>query len=170
MKEIEAMCGLIERINKGGVMLTWQDIITFTHQGNPQPDTVVRKSDAQWREQLGEAQYYVMRQHGTERPFSNQMCELFEPGLYRCAGCQNLLFDSGSKFDSRTGWPSFAQPMKSNAISYYLDDTLASPRIEVRCNQCESHLGHVFPDGPAPSGLRYCVNAVSIEKVNQEAS
>lgn len=150
-------------------MLNWQDVVTYANQGNPAPDRTLHLSDAEWQTRLSDKQYYVMRQHGTERPFSDQMCELFEPGQYRCVGCQTMLFDSGSKFDSQTGWPSFSQPFKTNAVSYHLDQTLAQIRVEVRCNCCEAHLGHVFPDGPRPSGLRYCINAVAIEKVEQEA-
>lgn len=89
-------------------MLNWQQVLDFANQGNPKPEREVTRSDEEWRTLLDEQQYYVMRQHGTERAFSNAMCELFEPGLYQCAGCQTLLFDSATKFDSGTGWPSFS--------------------------------------------------------------
>ncbi|PID45645.1 MAG: peptide-methionine (R)-S-oxide reductase [Proteobacteria bacterium] len=146
-------------------MLTWQDVIEFAQNGNPPPDKTVQKTDAEWREQLTDEVYYVTRQAGTERPFSSQLCSLFEPGLYGCACCNSLLFNANEKFESGTGWPSFTQPIKDNAISYHMDNTLAATRIETRCNSCGGHLGHVFPDGPKPSGLRYCMNAVALHKI-----
>ncbi len=148
-------------------MLHWNDIIKFAAEGNPEPDREVRKTEDEWREQLTEEEFYVTRQHGTERPFSSGMCELFEPGKYGCVCCGTLLFDAGEKFDSGTGWPSFTQPAKENSISYHQDGSLAAVRIETLCNTCEAHLGHVFPDGPEPSGLRYCMNAVSLKKVEE---
>lgn len=149
-------------------MLNWNDIIKFSAEGNPEPDREVRKPEEEWRAQLTEEQYYVTRQHGTERPFSSGMCELFEPGKYACVCCNTLLFDAGEKFDSGTGWPSFTQPAKENSISYHQDGSLAMTRIETLCNTCEAHLGHVFPDGPQPSGLRYCMNAVALKKVEEK--
>ena len=108
--------------------------------------------------------YYVTRNAGTERPFSSPMCTHFEAGIYACVCCDTLLFDSTVKFDSGTGWPSFTQPIKENAIAYYIDDSLDRSRVEITCNSCDAHLGHVFPDGPAPSKLRYCVNALSLQR------
>ncbi|XAW90678.1 peptide-methionine (R)-S-oxide reductase MsrB [Vibrio sp. CDRSL-10 TSBA] len=145
-------------------MLNWKDVVELAQQGNLAPSHRVEKTPQQWRDELTEEQYYVTREHGTERPFSSDMCVQFEPGIYHCVCCQTLLFDSETKFDSHTGWPSFSQPAVKNAISYHIDTQLATPRVEVRCNSCDAHLGHVFPDGPPPSGLRYCVNAVAIEK------
>jgi peptide methionine sulfoxide reductase msrA/msrB len=95
------------------------------------------------------------------------MCSLFGPGRYSCVCCDTLLFDASGKFESGTGWPSFNQPVKSNAIAYHLDDTHGMQRVETVCNTCDAHLGHVFPDGPAPSGLRYCMNAVALKKTTQ---
>ncbi len=112
-------------------------------------------------------QYRVTRQAGTEHPFSSELCSLFEPGLYACVCCSNLLFDAGKKFDSGSGWPSFTQPVKANAVAYHTDKSQGMMRIEVVCNTCEAHLGHVFPDGPAPGGLRYCINAVSLQKTDK---
>lgn len=149
-------------------MLNWNDVIRFASNGNPAPDRVVRKTDAEWREQLSEEQFRVTRQKGTERPFSSEMCSLFEPGLYHCVCCGTLLFDASEKFESGTGWPSFTQPVKDNAIAYHADNSHGMTRVETTCNTCEAHLGHVFPDGPAPSGLRYCMNAVALEKVEAE--
>lgn len=148
----------------GKGMLNWNSVVELAKQGNLAPSYRVEKTPQQWRSELTEEQYYVTREHGTERPFSSDACTLFEPGIYHCICCQSVLFDSDTKFDSHTGWPSFSQPATKNAISYHIDTKLASPRVEVRCNCCDAHLGHVFPDGPPPSGLRYCVNAVAIEK------
>ena len=106
----------------------------------------------------------VTREKGTERPFSSEMCSLFEPGQYACACCGTLLFDSNTKFESGTGWPSFDQPLMENAIAYLADHSHGMTRVETICNTCDSHLGHVFPDGPPPSGLRYCMNAVALKK------
>lgn len=96
------------------------------------------------------------------------MCSLFEPGLYACVCCDTLLFDGQEKFESGTGWPSFTQPVKDTAVAYHGDFSYGMQRIEALCNTCQAHLGHVFPDGPAPSGLRYCMNAVSLKKVKDQ--
>lgn len=145
-------------------MLNWKNVVELASEGNLPPTRRVEKTAQEWRELLSDEQYYVTREHGTERPFSSQMCVRFEPGIYHCVCCKTVLFDSGSKFDSHTGWPSFSQPVKNNAIAYYVDNKLAMSRVEVRCNSCDAHLGHVFPDGPPPSGLRYCINSVAIDK------
>ncbi|PWQ97825.1 peptide-methionine (R)-S-oxide reductase MsrB [Leucothrix pacifica] len=147
-------------------MLKWDDILNFAKTGNPDPDNTVSKTDDEWRAQLSEDAYLVTRKAGTERPFSSDMCSLFEPGLYGCTCCDTLLFDANEKFESGTGWPSFTQPAKANAISYHVDTSLASTRVETLCNTCNAHLGHVFPDGPPPSGLRYCMNAVALKKLD----
>jgi peptide methionine sulfoxide reductase msrA/msrB len=152
------------------IMLKWNDVLNFAREGNPEPDRTVTKSDEEWRKQLTEEQYQVTRLKGTERPFSSEMCELFEPGNYACVCCGTLLFDSAGKFDSGTGWPSFNQPVKDNAIAYHEDRTHGMSRVEVTCNTCGAHQGHVFPDGPQPSGLRYCINAVSMTKVSPDTS
>ncbi|UHD17925.1 peptide-methionine (R)-S-oxide reductase MsrB [Thiocapsa bogorovii] len=146
-------------------MLTWHDVTRFLETGNLKPDRVVEKTDAEWRLHLTDEQYRVARQKGTERPFSSEMCSLFEPGLYACVCCDTLLFDARHKFDSGTGWPSFTQPVKENAIAYHGDNAYGMLRVETTCNTCGAHLGHVFPDGPKPSGLRYCMNAVALVKV-----
>lgn len=148
-------------------MLRWEDVVRFASQGNPEPDRSVRKTDQEWRSQLTDEQYQVTRKKGTERAFSSQMCSLFEPGLYACVCCDTMLFDSNEKFESGTGWPSFTQPIKPNVIAYYNDISYGMQRIETTCNTCEAHLGHVFPDGPEPSGLRYCMNAVALKKINR---
>ena len=146
-------------------MQSWNDILTITKQGNPPPPRRVERTDAEWRELLTEEQYHVTRRKGTERPFSSEMCSLFEPGQYACVCCDTLLFDSAGKFDSGTGWPSFAQPVDPNVIAYHADTSHGMRRVETTCNICDAHLGHVFPDGPAPSGLRYCINALALRKL-----
>jgi methionine-R-sulfoxide reductase len=146
-------------------MLNWKTVLAFADNGNPAPERTVTKTDAEWREQLDAEQYHVTRKHGTERPFSSEMCHLFEPGQYACVCCDTLLFDAAEKFDSGTGWPSFTQPVAENAIAYQVDRSHGMTRVETTCNTCGAHLGHVFPDGPAPSGLRYCMNAVALRKV-----
>lgn len=151
-------------------MLKWKDVLNFAREGNPKPDRTVTKTDEAWREQLTAEQYQITRLKGTERAFSSKMCDLFEPGNYACVCCDTLLFDSSGKFDSGTGWPSFYQPAKENAIAYHEDRSHGMSRVEVTCNTCGAHQGHVFPDGPEPSGLRYCINAVSMTKVSSEVS
>ena len=148
-------------------MLNWNDVIRFSQDGNPAPDRRVERSDAEWQAALTPEQYRVTRQAGTERAFSSEMCSLLEPGLYACLCCDTLLFDSEEKFESGTGWPSFTQPLAANAVAYQSDDSHGMHRVEAVCNTCDAHLGHVFPDGPAPSGLRYCINAVSLSKVEK---
>lgn len=146
-------------------MLTWNDILRLAEAGNPSPPKRVEKSRDEWRQQLTEEQFQVTRQAGTERPFSNEMCSRLEPGNYRCVCCDALLFDGQQKFESGTGWPSFTQPATDNVIAYHADNSMpGQPRVETTCNSCDAHLGHVFPDGPAPSGLRYCMNAVALRK------
>lgn len=146
-------------------MLKWTDIIRFAAQGNPAPQQRVEKTPEEWRKELTEEQFYVTRLKGTERPFSGEYCSSYEPGKYACICCGALLFDSELKFDSGTGWPSFTQPATESAISYHRDDSHGMVRVEVLCNSCDAHLGHVFPDGPPPGGLRYCINSQSLVKV-----
>jgi methionine-R-sulfoxide reductase len=145
-------------------MLKWNDVLRFAADGNPLPDRKVVKTESEWRKQLSPEQFKVTREAGTERAFSSSMCNLFEPGIYSCLCCDAVLFDATEKFDSGTGWPSFTQPLKENAIAYHVDSDFGMTRVETVCNTCDAHLGHVFPDGPAPSGLRYCMNAVALKK------
>jgi methionine-R-sulfoxide reductase len=145
-------------------MLTWPDVLNLAKNGNPAPAHRVVKAEAEWRKQLTPEQYHVTREAGTERAFSSEMCSLFEPGLYSCVCCDTLLFDSNEKFESHTGWPSFTQPVEAKVIAYHFDGPAFLKRVETICNTCEAHLGHVFPDGPEPSGLRYCMNAVALKK------
>ena len=143
----------------------WNDVLALAKNGAPAPDHKVTKTEAEWKAQLTPEQYQVTRLAGTERPFSSEMCSLFEPGLYGCVCCDTLLFDASEKFESGTGWPSFTQPIKDNAIAYHADSSYGMVRVETVCNTCDAHLGHVFQDGPKPSGLRYCMNAVALKKV-----
>jgi methionine-R-sulfoxide reductase len=146
-------------------MLNWNDVIKFANHGNPEPERRVEKTDAEWKAQLTQEQYEVARLKGTERAHTGEFCEAHQPGLYACICCDTLLFDSREKFESGTGWPSFTQPVKENAIKYHKDTSYGMVRVEVMCNVCDAHLGHVFPDGPPPSGLRYCTNSASLKHV-----
>ena len=146
-------------------MHTWNDVIARANGDNPAPDRRVEKSNEQWRAQLTNEQYRVTRKAGTEPAFSSEMCSLFEAEIYRCICCETVLFDANNKFDSRSGWPSFTQPLKDNVVTYISDNSHGIQRIETTCSTCDAHLGHVFPDGPEPTGLRFCINAVSLDKV-----
>jgi peptide-methionine (R)-S-oxide reductase len=122
----------------------------------------VEKSEQEWREQLTPEQYRVLRQKGTERAFTGAYHTTKEPGVYRCAGCGAELFRSETKFESGTGWPSFYEPASGEAVETERDWSLLVPRTEVHCSSCGGHLGHVFGDGPHPTGLRYCINSCAL--------
>lgn len=127
-----------------------------------------RKSEAEWREQLSEEEFRVLRKHGTERAFSHPLNNNKAEGTYVCAGCGNPLFTSEAKYDSGTGWPSFYEPVTGDAVSEHEDRGLFMRRTEVRCAACDGHLGHVFPDGPQPTGQRYCMNGVALDFVKED--
>jgi peptide-methionine (R)-S-oxide reductase len=126
------------------------------------------KSDAEWREQLTPEQYRITRKHGTEHAFTGPYWDDKGEGVYNCVCCGAPLFDADAKYDSGTGWPSFFKPIDDQAVSEHSDRSLFMRRTEVRCANCDAHLGHVFPDGPQPTGQRYCMNGHALKKVAQE--
>ncbi len=144
-------------------MITWKEVLNFTVNGNLKPDKKVVKSEAEWKKELPYEVFRITRLKGTEAPHSGALCSTFDAGIYSCVGCHTPLFDSTIKYSSSSGWPSFTQPIKENAIQYVKDTSFGMVRVEILCNTCNAHLGHVFPDGPAPSGLRYCVNSLAIQ-------
>lgn len=148
--------------------MNWNDVLNYS-KNNPEPDQKVIKTKEEWKAILTPEQFYITREHGTEPAFTGEYCEAHEPGIYACICCNTRLFDSTTKFESRSGWPSFTEPMKENVIYYKKDTSWGMTRIEVLCNVCDAHLGHVFPDGPAPSGLRFCINSASLKKVEEIA-
>jgi len=123
----------------------------------------VRKTEAEWRAQLGDEAYRVAREGGTERPFTGAYCATTTPGTYRCVCCEIPLFRSDAKFEAGCGWPSFFEPLEGANLVELRDTSHGMLRIEIRCHGCDAHLGHVFPDGPPPTGLRYCINSVSLD-------
>jgi peptide-methionine (R)-S-oxide reductase len=123
----------------------------------------IAKTEEQWREELGAEQYAVLRRQATEPPFTGRYVDTKEPGVYRCAGCGAELFRSDDKFESGSGWPSFTDPALAESVELHEDLSHGMTRTEVTCARCGSHLGHVFPDGPAPTGQRYCINSLSLD-------
>src|ERR1700761_4841012 len=151
-------------------MITWKDVLNYARHGNLAPDRRVEKTEAEWKAILTPEQFRITRQKGTERSFSGELCSRYDPGKYKCVCCDTELFDSSIKFDSRTGWPSFTQPIKENVISNIKDTSYGMTRIEVNCSTCDAHLGHISPDGPAPSRLRFCINSESLRLVTENES
>ena len=125
-------------------------------------------SEKEWREKLTPEEYYVTREKGTERPFTGKYNNSQEPGIYSCICCGQDLFDSDEKFDSGTGWPSYWNPINGDAVITEEDHSFGMVRTEVMCSICDAHLGHLFPDGPKPTGLRYCINSVSLKRKDKE--
>lgn len=146
-------------------MLTYTEVEKLARTGAPTPPRRVEKTSDEWRALLTPEQYAVARESATEARMSSNLCTLYEPGIYACVCCGTELFDSATKYDSKSGWPSFTEPLANNVIAYHEDTSHGMHRIEVLCAVCDAHLGHVFPDGPEPTGLRFCINGASLKKL-----
>lgn len=144
-------------------MTNWNDVIKFANNGSPEPDKKIEKTEDEWKAILSSEQYRITRTKGTEIAFSGEYCHAHDAGKYSCICCNTPLFDSSIKFESKSGWPSFTEPVSNKVIKYNKDESLGMIRVEVMCNICDAHLGHVFPDGPPPTGLRFCINSASIK-------
>lgn len=147
-------------------MINYAHILQIIREGDkiPPPQKVI-KTNEEWEDILSDDVYFVTRQKGTEAPTTSGLCYFFEPGIYACVCCGTPLFDNNSKFDSGTGWPSFTDPLQDGVLAYHMDTSHNMERIEVLCRICDAHLGHVFPDGPEPTGLRYCMNGIALRKI-----
>jgi len=157
----------MQKINNilGALLLT---IITFSCSNGQQPNdekmtAKINKSESEWKAELTAEEYRVLREKGTERAFTGDLLDNKKEGIYVCAACQTKLFDSKTKFKSGTGWPSFYSPINEGNVAILKDTSYGMVREEVVCSTCDGHLGHVFPDGPEPTGLRYCINSVSLD-------
>lgn len=146
-------------------MLKWNDVTRLAQHSNPAPPRRVEKTDAEWRQLLTGEQFRVACLKGTESAHSSEMCRLFEPGRYHCVCCDTVLFDASSKYQSHSGWPSVTQPLSHNVIVRRLDESHGMRRTQTACAVCDTHLGHVFPDGPTPGGLCVRINTISVLKV-----
>ncbi|MDI6402260.1 peptide-methionine (R)-S-oxide reductase MsrB [Balneolaceae bacterium ANBcel3] len=160
---IEKKLSLAQHLHEK-MLPVWFDLSRF-----PNPHDPIDAEASQWKERLPEDVYRVLREHGTEAPYRNAYHDTKTEGVYLCRACELPLFSSAAKFDSGTGWPSFWAPVSPDRAGYAHDQTLLMPRIEVHCPRCKGHLGHVFDDGPKPTGLRYCLNSVSLLLVDKTA-
>ena len=149
--------GALVAFSTKGIAMNWFGSNKTKDQNFP-----YQLSEAEWKEKLDDKAYYVLRDHGTERAGSSPLNNIKEKGIFHCKGCNHPLFSSDTKYDSGTGWPSFYQPLNEQAVGTSVDNTLFSTRTEVHCANCGGHLGHVFEDGPQPTGLRYCMNGVAM--------
>ena len=143
--------------------MNWNTIIKYANNGSPAPIKRVEKTESEWKELLTPEQFRITRLKGTERAGSGELCHIHDAGKYNCICCNTPLFDSSIKFESGTGWPSFTEPITEGAVKYEKDVSFGMIRVEAMCNTCDAHLGHVFPDGPEPSGLRFCINSESLK-------
>ena len=162
---------LIKSIFKIGIIVLFifdanfsQKKINFSgvSDSNSKEGKKMKKTESEWKRALTPEEYYILREKGTERAFTGKYDKHFEAGVYACAGCGTDLFESGTKYDSGCGWPSFFEQLSPDSIKTEVDNSLGMTRIEIMCAKCDAHLGHVFDDGPQPSGKRYCVNSLSI--------
>jgi len=149
------------------MMINWNKVIGFATHGSPDPDRRVEKTEQEWREILTPEQFKITRLKGTERAGSGVFCSSHDAGKYHCICCDNELFNATIKFNSGTGWPSFTEPIRENAVKYLKDNAFGMVRVEVMCNNCDAHLGHVFDDGPEANELRFCINSESIDLIKE---
>jgi peptide-methionine (R)-S-oxide reductase len=164
--ELFAVLGVVAVVEKGQMLVTaGQNRDRFDKSG---PIKKLMKSDAEWKRILSPEQYYITRQAGTEAPYSSALLNIHDAGTFECVCCDLPLFDSKTKFESNTGWPSFWAPIAKRNVKEKPDYTLSEPRTEILCARCDAHLGHVFDDGPKPTGLRYCMNGVALKFVGTQ--